>query len=110
MTADINDIIYARTNCVFISEFMYRDLYNIAENLSFIEGASELMNEISNTVIHFGQKGFPEIHGLSVYFPYWFEFDPEYPSYNAAIIDFPGDSLWDDFLNDYFETVINTSN
>jgi len=66
--------------------------------------AQAVMTELDNTVIH-EQHGssWPGAHGLAVYFP---EMSGEFSlDYNGNIIDFPNDTKWEEFLQEYYTSM-----
>ena len=66
--------------------------------------AQSVMDKIDSAVIH-EQHGvfWPGSLGLAIYFPEtsW-AFDPDY---NGTVIDFPADTVWDEFLADYYASM-----
>jgi hypothetical protein len=102
LSYDTNDIIVARRASHSVDDYI--DLYDLADNMSHIPGAEQLLDEFNNTVIYHRQKDFPYSHGLSIYFPYLSTSDSEYSYYNSSVINFARDSLWDEFLADYYST------
>jgi len=88
------------TQCFFVPHYI--DLYHFAENLSGNINAADLLTAIGNTVSYHRHQGFPDSHGLSIYYPVAASVDSEYTSYNGTVIDFPGASTWDEFLTDYY--------
>jgi hypothetical protein len=66
--------------------------------------AGLVMNEINNTVIHEQHgSGWPGAFGLAIYFPEqdW-QFDNDY---NGAVIDFPNDTSWEEFISEYYNSM-----
>jgi hypothetical protein len=66
--------------------------------------AQAVMEELDNTVIH-EQHGslWPGAYGLAIYFP---GVSGEFSSdYNGSIIDFPNDTQWEEFLQEYYTSM-----
>jgi hypothetical protein len=66
--------------------------------------AQSVMDEVDTAVIHEHHgSSWPGSHGLAIYFPATLgEFDPDY---NGTIIDFPADTLWEEFLSDFYASM-----
>lgn len=66
--------------------------------------AQAVMDGIDTAVIH-DQHGssWPSAHGLAIYFPdNSGDFDSDY---NGTVIDFPADTLWEEFLSDFYASM-----
>ena len=66
--------------------------------------AQDVMDELDTAIIneHHG-AGWPGAHGLAIYLPATVgEFDS---NYNATIIDFAANTLWEEFLSDYYASM-----
>lgn len=65
--------------------------------------AQNMMTEIENTVIHERHgTSWPGAHGLAVYFP---ETSGDYNSDYENTIDFPWDSSWQNFLDEFYDSM-----
>jgi hypothetical protein len=87
-----------------ISSFAQTMIDDHTNQTAVKNAAQSVMNQISSTVIaeHHGSSQ-PGSHGLAIYFPATpgsFNSD-----YNGTIIDFPGDTLWEEFLADYYASM-----
>lgn len=66
--------------------------------------ADAVIAEIGKTVIREDHNpDWPHAHGLAIYFP---EFSDEFDSdYNGTIIDFPNDTQWEEFLQEFYASM-----
>jgi len=91
-----------------ISSFAQDMIDNWNTDETAVENAAQIvMTEIENTVIHYkkgpAQQG---AHGLTIYFP---EISGEFSSeYNGTIIDFPNDTQWEEFLQDFYSSMTSS--
>jgi hypothetical protein len=108
MAYDTDDVITARVSAQTFNSgksYSYLDLLKLVENMSNIPGAQELLNEIQNTVVYCRNKNVLDSHGLCIYFPYSATSDSEYSDYHHGMIHFARDTLWDEFLADYYSKI-----
>ncbi len=85
------------------------DLYHFAERIyanvpdaSLRNAATSVMNNVVNTVIAEAHgSGHPNSHGLTIYFPW-----DTYHLVSYGEIDFAIDTRWDDFLWQYYSSII----
>jgi hypothetical protein len=91
----------ANTISTFAQTMM--DYWNTNET-AVRNAAANVMTEITNTVINEKHgPGWPGAHGLAIYFPSTAgSFDPDY---NGSIIDFPNDTQWEEFLQDFYSSM-----
>jgi hypothetical protein len=66
--------------------------------------AQDVMAEIANAVINEKHgSAWPGAYGLAIYFPEnLFSFDTDY---NGTIIDFPNDTQWEEFLQEFYSSM-----
>ncbi len=85
--------------------YAYIDLYDFLLNISSINEVSyevnDAMNAVKRAVLYHYRGDYTHSNGLSIYFPQS-DTDSEYSSYNTYTIDF-AQTLWDDFLAEYFQ-------
>ena len=71
------------------------------DQLGVQAAAQSVMDEVDTAVIHEHHgPSWPGSHGLAIYFPATQgQFDPDY---NGTVINFPADTLWEEFLADFY--------
>ncbi|MBA7702737.1 hypothetical protein ES703_111507 [subsurface metagenome] len=88
-----------------ISSFAQTTIDNWDSDQDAVKNAAQaVMTEINNTVIH-EQHGssWQGAHGLAIYFP---EMSAELSlDYDGSIIDFPNDTQWEEFLQEYYTSM-----
>jgi len=105
ISSNDDDILNARYSTLAYSGEPFIGIYNFAENLSAVSGASSVITAMNNAVVYHRDRGYTDAHGLSIYFPLHSSEDIEYSRYNSSVIDFPGDVQWDEFLADYYSAL-----
>lgn len=105
MTMAAIDIAHLDSLAGLVSSLADTMMASWATDQQAVKDAAQLVkDEIDQTVIdeHHGSS-WPGAHGLAIYFPqYEGDFDPDY---NGSNINFAADTLWEEFLADFYASM-----